>query len=82
MTTCRPIVIWNNLKNDVLPKQSPSQAWRGAQDKSLAFMQIILETCPPSKSHVLDLNVAIGMTFYLFSHIDAKYLNFKKIVGF
>ncbi len=37
----------NNLKDDMFPKQSSTQAWQRAYNHSFAFMQVILETCSP-----------------------------------
>jgi hypothetical protein len=60
-------VLYNNLKDDVFPKQSSFQAWRRTYDHSLAFMQVILETCSPPNSCVLDLIMGTGMIFDLSS---------------
>jgi hypothetical protein len=51
---CDIDVLYNNLKVDMLPRQSPSKAWQW--DRSFAFMQILSETCSPSESLILDLN--------------------------
>jgi hypothetical protein len=37
-------VFYNNLKDDMLPKQSSSQAWRRAWDHILTFMEVVLKT--------------------------------------
>jgi hypothetical protein len=33
------------------------EAWRGTQDRSLAFMQVLLETCLPFGSRILDFTM-------------------------
>ncbi len=58
-------MIYNNLKDNILLKQSPFHA----------FMYIILEFCSPPKLCVLDLIMGTSMNSNLFNHIDAKYSN-------
>jgi hypothetical protein len=49
-------VLYNNLKDDMLPKQISSQAWQQEQDHSPAIIQVVLETCSTLNSRVLDLS--------------------------
>jgi hypothetical protein len=37
------------------------KAWRGAQDRSLTFMQMLSETCSPLGSRILDFTVGKGL---------------------
>jgi hypothetical protein len=60
-------VLYNNVKDDMFPKQSSSQAWWRAQDHILAFMQVILKTCSPLNSCVIDVTMGMGMTLDLSS---------------
>jgi hypothetical protein len=60
-------VLYNNLKDDMLPKQSSSQAWWREQDHNLVIMQVVLKTCSPPNSRVLDLTMGTGMTLDLSS---------------
>jgi hypothetical protein len=51
---CDIDVFYNNLEVDMLPRQSPSKAWQW--NCNLAFVQILLETCSPLESCILDHN--------------------------
>jgi hypothetical protein len=45
-------------------KQSPFEAWQGAQDHSSTFMQILLKTSSSLESCNLDLNMGINFEFH------------------
>ncbi len=49
--------IYNHILDGVLPMKTPQEAWRGAQDHSHAFMQVLLETCSPPSYRILDITV-------------------------
>jgi hypothetical protein len=51
------------IPNGVLPMKN-TQVWRGAQDCSLAFRQVLLETCSLVGFQILDFTTGIGL------HID------------
>lgn len=53
--------IYNHIPDVALPMQTPQQAWRGARDRSPAFMQVLLETCSPPGSRILDLTAGTGL---------------------
>jgi hypothetical protein len=38
-------MIYNHILDGVLPMKTPQEVWKGAQDHSHAFMQVLLETC-------------------------------------
>ncbi len=68
---CDIDAFYNNLKVDMLPRQSPSKAWQW--DRSLAFMQIPSETRSPSESCILHLNY-YGHMFDLHIPLNNKHV--------
>jgi hypothetical protein len=56
--------IYNDIPNGVLPMKNTQQAWKVAQDRSLAFKQVLLETCSLIGFQILDFTTSIGL------HID------------
>jgi hypothetical protein len=55
--------IYNHIPDHVLPMKIPQEAWKGAQDHSHAFMQVLLETCSPHG--ILILDITIGTCLFL-----------------
>ncbi len=58
--------IYNDIPNGVLRMKNTQQAWRGAQDYSLAFRQMLLETCSFIGFQILDFTTSIGLQIDFF----------------
>ncbi len=51
----------NHIPNPHLPMKATYEAWKGAQDYSPTFIQVILKTCLPLGSRILDFIVGKGL---------------------
>jgi hypothetical protein len=45
-------MIYNHIFDGVLPMKTPQEVWKGAQDHSHAFMQVLLNTCSLPSSQI------------------------------
>ncbi len=58
--------MYNHILDGLLPMKIVHEAWKSAQDHSLAFMQMLWETCSPPRSRILDLIVGTCLCLNLF----------------
>jgi hypothetical protein len=61
--------IYNDILDGVLPMKNTQQVWMGAQDCSLAFMQVLLETCSLLGFQMLDFTTSIGLLIDFFGGV-------------
>jgi hypothetical protein len=50
-------MIYNHIFDGVLPMKTPQEVWKGAQDHSHAFMQVLLKTCSLPSFQILDITI-------------------------
>ena len=57
-------VLYNNVDDKRVLRRASGESWRGAREKSPAFMQTLIESCTGPAGRVVDLTTSTGM--YIF----------------